>query len=118
MLEIGQKLDVDNILFKYNSADIQPQSFSALNLVVQMLRARPALHIRVSGHSDSLGTNDYNFKLSQQRANAVKTYITESGIDPHRIEPVGMGVEEPIAPNSSEEGRRLNRRTDFIITQK
>ncbi|HET7152263.1 MAG TPA: OmpA family protein [Candidatus Kapabacteria bacterium] len=118
VLEIGQKLDVDNILFQYNSAEIEPQSFSTLNRIVQMLKARPTLHIRVLGHSDSTGADEYNFRLSQQRAFAVQKYIAESGIDAHRIEPVGMGKGDPIAPNTSEDGRRLNRRTEFIITEK
>ncbi|HZV12626.1 MAG TPA: OmpA family protein [Candidatus Kapabacteria bacterium] len=118
VLQIGQKLDVDNILFQYNSAEIQPQSFPTLNRIAQMLRARPTLHIRVLGHSDSTGADEYNFRLSQQRAFAVQKYIAESGIDPHRVEPVGMGKDDPIAPNTSEDGRRLNRRTEFIITEK
>jgi outer membrane protein OmpA-like peptidoglycan-associated protein/Mg-chelatase subunit ChlD len=118
VLQIGQKLDVDNILFEYNSATIEPQSFPTLNRIAQMLKARPTLHIRVLGHSDSTGADEYNFRLSQQRAFAVQKYISESGIDLHRVEPVGMGKDDPIAPNTSEDGRRLNRRTEFIITEK
>ena len=118
VLEIGQKLVLDNIVFEYNSADILKQSFPVLDRIVQMLRARPSLHIRVLGHSDSTGTPEYNFRLSQRRALAVQTYITESGIDQHRVEPVGMGMSEPLASNDNEIGRRLNRRTEFIITRK
>ncbi len=118
VLEIGQKLVLDNIFFEFNSAEIRPASYPVLDRIVQMLRARPSLHIRVLGHSDSTGTEEYNFHLSQQRANAVKKYITESGVDERRIEPVGMGRDEPLASNDSEVGRQLNRRTEFIITQK
>lgn len=118
VLEIGQKLVLDNILFENNSAEIQKACLPVMDQIVQMMKARPSLHIRVLGHSDSTGAGEYNFRLSQRRAMSVQQYISESGIDEHRIEPVGMGKDEPIASNDTEVGRQLNRRTEFIITSK
>jgi OmpA-OmpF porin, OOP family len=89
---------------------------------VQILKDNPAITVLIRSHTDSVGKDDYNLKLSDARANSVVVYLKNKGIEQERLESKGMGETEFIAPNSlpngkdNPEGRALNRRTDFKIT--
>ena len=80
-----------------------------------MLKDNPELRIRFIGHTDDVGTNSDNQKLSEGRANSVRQEMMNRGIDPTRIEAEGRGESEPIVPNTSDENRAKNRRVEFII---
>jgi outer membrane protein OmpA-like peptidoglycan-associated protein len=82
------------------------------------LKKNPSLKIEISGHTDDVGNEQSNLKLSQSRAEAVKNYLTEKGITADRLTAKGYGKSKPIALNSTEEGRKQNRRTEFTVLSK
>ena len=112
---------MDNIYFAFNKAEILPESFDAIdNQIVAFMNKYPTMVIEVGGHTDSKGSDTYNLKLSQARANAVKKYLESKGIEADRVEAIGYGETKPIAPNTingkdNPEGRQKNRRTEFKV---
>ncbi|MEO0183664.1 MAG: OmpA family protein, partial [candidate division WOR-3 bacterium] len=81
-----------------------------------ILTMHPEIEVEIQGHTDDIGADAYNLKLSQKRAEAVRDYlINKHMIEPVRLIPVGYGERRPIADNSTEEGRRKNRRVEFLI---
>ena len=86
-----------------------------LNRVVKLLEENPAIEIEMSAHTDSYGSDEYNFKLSDNRARSVMEYILSKGIAPHRIISQGYGETKPVAQNDTPENRQLNRRVEFTI---
>lgn len=103
------------VFFDFNSATLKNESIPDLNRAVQLLKDLPSNRVRVSGHTDSVGSAEFNLKLSQDRAVAVRQYLIQHGIDGSRIEAIGMGETMPIATNDTEEGRALNRRVEFQL---
>ena len=84
-----------------------------LDEVVKVLKKNPGLRVEFGGHTDSVGTAAYNMKLSQRRANAVKAYLVNMGIDAQRLSTAGYGLTKPVASNDTVEGRSLNRRVEI-----
>lgn len=113
----GAVSTLNNIYFAVNKYDVLPESAADLNLLAHFLQLNPKLHIEIAGHTDNTGNPQKNLLLSAQRAAAVKEYLLKQGIAPHRIATRGYGATAPLASNETEQGRRLNRRTDFTITQ-
>ena len=103
---------LDNVYFDSNKADIKPESINALNLLVDAMKDDVRMKIEIAGHTDDKGDKNWNLKLSQMRADAVKNYLTSRGINPNRIISKGYGQYKPIADNSTPEGRNKNRRTE------
>lgn len=103
------------ITFDFNSYAIKPQFQATLNEVAQTLQAYPSTIIDVLGHTDSVGTHEYNQQLSEQRAQAVANYLTARGVQPARIATRGHGETMPIADNSTEAGRAANRRVEIKV---
>lgn len=118
VLEIGRKLVLDNIHFAYNRYDIEESSMPELDYLVNLMKARPTLRIKIEGHTDDAGDDVYNLRLSRLRAESVKLYMVRKGIASDRLFTIGYGESKPTAANDDDEGRRLNRRTEFIILQK
>jgi OOP family OmpA-OmpF porin len=77
----------------------------------------PGLRVEVQGFTDSIGTEEYNQGLSERRANAVKDYLVERGVNPEKISAKGYGELNPVASNDTKEGRALNRRVEFAATE-
>jgi OmpA-OmpF porin, OOP family len=103
------------ILFDTGNASIQKDSDAVLdNLTATTMRC-PDAHVEISGHTDSVGNDDTNIQLSQQRAEAVADYLVKAGIPPERLNAVGYGKTRPIASNDTEEGRAQNRRIEFDV---
>jgi outer membrane protein OmpA-like peptidoglycan-associated protein len=117
-LDEGKRFVFEDLLFAPNQAALATEFVPELERVVRLMHVRPTMRIRVEGHADASGPHDKNVILAQQRAEAVKKYLMQSGISPLRLESIGYGDSRPIADNSTEEGRRLNRRTEFVILQK
>ncbi len=90
-------------------------SYKLLNQVVQVLTDYPKMRVRIEGHTDNIGGDRFNLKLSQQRADAVRNYLIAKGIAPDRLEAVGYGLTRPVASNKTAKGRAQNRRTEFHI---
>jgi len=102
-----------NIQFEFDSSVLKTSSYPALDKVASDLRANSAAKIGLDGHASAEGTEAYNVNLSRDRANSVKTYLVNSGVDANRISVKAYGESRPIASNATEEGRILNRRVEI-----
>lgn len=108
-------VELNNLFFDFNKATLRKESITELNNLVKLLKDNPKMRIEVAGHTDSIGTVFVNDKLSQERAEAVKTYLVDKGIATARLRAKGYGSRVPKATNDTEEGRQQNRRTEFEI---
>jgi outer membrane protein OmpA-like peptidoglycan-associated protein len=115
---VGTKIILKNIFFDFDKATLRPESTNELERLTRLLNDVPTLKIEISGHTDSKGAADYNQKLSQNRAKAVVDYLVKAGIAADRLTFAGYGKDQPIATNDTDEGRQLNRRTEFKIISK
>ncbi len=110
---------LDRVHFETNKAVIRRGSYTILDQVISVLKGHPEIRsIRVEGHTDSVGSAKHNRRLSQARAEAVRTYLVEHGVAPARLEARGYGEDRPIARNRSREGRAENRRVEFVILER
>ncbi len=114
---VGRKLIIKNLLFKTGSSDLN-SAVPSLDTIAMYMTRKPAVVIRVEGHTDSQGPEWLNKKLSQKRADAVKRYLIRKGIGSPRIRTYGYGESKPIATNETDYGRSLNRRTEVVIVEK
>lgn len=114
-IAVGSKIILKNIFFDFDKATLRPESTNELQRLTKLLNDVPTMKIEISGHTDSKGANDYNLKLSDNRAKAVVDYLIKAGISANRLVYKGYGEEQPISTNDTEEGRQLNRRTEFKI---
>ena len=115
---VGSKIILKNIFFDFDKATLRPESTNELERLTKLLQDVPTLKIEIGGHTDSKGADDYNKKLSDNRAKAVVTYLIGKGIAADRLTSAGYGEEQPIATNDTDEGRQMNRRTEFKILSK
>lgn len=104
-----------NILFDFSKATIRPESYAILDEIARQLRKYPRVKLGVHGHTDNVGGEEFNQRLSVQRAEAVVDALVERGIDRSRLRPRGFGMLQPVAPNDTEENRQKNRRTEFVV---
>lgn len=117
-IEVGSTVRLNNIFFETGKSELKSESYNELNRVVEMLTQNPSMTIELSGHTDNVGNDASNKKLSQDRANACKAYLESKGIDASRLKAVGYGKDKPVADNGTEEGKALNRRVEFTILTK
>jgi|DewCreStandDraft_2_1066082.scaffolds.fasta_scaffold00688_11 uncharacterized protein YegL len=103
------------IEFDFDQATIRPESLPLLERIADAMKAHPSLIIEVRGHTDDRGTDAYNLRLSQRRAEAVVEALVAMGVERSRLRAVGFGKSRPLVPNTSEENRARNRRTEFVI---
>ena len=106
------------ILFDTGKATIKFQSAEVLNQIINVLKKFPKSRFRIEGYTDSTGKKQKNIELSQNRADAVKIYLIQGGIDQSRLESKGYGPENPIASNKTRKGRELNRRVEINLIKK
>lgn len=111
----GDALVLQNIQFEYNSSMLTEDSQNGIEMLVAFLRRNAELHVELAGHTDNIGSESYNLKLSADRAEAVYNALIEKGIEAFRLTSKGYGSSKPLAPNDSDEHRALNRRTEMII---
>ncbi len=114
-IEVGQVVRLNNVFFDFDKWDLRPESYLELDRVVKLLTDNPAIEIEMSAHTDNRGADDYNFKLSDNRARSVMEYILSKGIATNRITSQGYGETKPVAENDTDENRQLNRRVEFKI---
>ncbi|MCJ8211231.1 OmpA family protein [Mucilaginibacter sp. RS28] len=117
-IEIGKKVVLKNIFFDTNQYDLKPQSKAELQKIIEFLNANPTVRVEISGHTDDVGKDQINQTLSENRAKAVYSYLTANGIGGGRLVYKGYGKTLPMVPNSNEENRARNRRTEFKIIGK
>ncbi len=118
VLEVDKKFVLDNILFDFNRATFDMTYTDDLGRIIAMLNMYQGMHIEIRGHTDFIGSDEYNVALSDARARAVKKFFSDRGVSTDRMTTRGMGKSQPVAPNDTELGRRLNRRTEIVITRK
>jgi outer membrane protein OmpA-like peptidoglycan-associated protein len=114
-IAVGSKVALRNIFFDVGKAVLRPESNSELDRLAKLMKDVPGLKIEISGHTDNTGSATVNETLSQSRAEAVVTYLTSKGIPSSRLTAKGYGSSKPVATNNTDEGRQLNRRTEFEI---
>lgn len=117
-IEVGKKMTLKNIFFDFDKATLKKESFFELNHVARFMRENPTVRIQLSGHTDYKGSAEYNMTLSQNRAKAAMDYLIKKGVPPQRMEYKGYGKTQPIADNTTDAGRALNRRTEILIIAK
>ena len=114
-LSVGDAVVLQNIHFEYNSADLTADSQSGIEMLTEFLKRNPGLKVELAGHTDNVGSESYNQKLSADRAEVVRNALIANGIDSDRLTARGYGASKPLKANDSEEHRALNRRTEMII---
>ncbi len=112
----AQEILTNVVYFEYDSFALTPQAENTLRTKASILRANPALEIRVEGHADERGSTEYNIALGQRRAESVRTFLTGYGIPATRISTISYGKERPAVEGSNEQAWALNRRAEFAVT--
>jgi outer membrane protein OmpA-like peptidoglycan-associated protein len=112
----GLIVNLSDVLFDFNQASLKPGTKEKLAKVSGILLAYPSLHMNVEGHTDSIGSDEYNLKLSQRRADAVRDYLTANGINSANIQAIGLGKAGPVASNDTAAGRQQNRRVEMVVS--
>ncbi|MCK5768981.1 OmpA family protein [Algiphilus sp.] len=112
---LSDVIQLYGVLFAFDSADLHANARRLLNPVVEIFNRYPDLEVEVAGHTDSLGSDEYNQELSQRRAESVKQYLADHGVPAGQVSAVGYGESEPVATNDTEEGREENRRVEIRI---
>ena len=108
---------IENVYFDFDKSNIKSEFIPILVEVADVMKQNPGLTVRVEGHTDSLGTMEYNEKLSEKRAMAAKQYLLDQGISKDRISTASFGHSMPAATNDTEWGRAENRRDEFKWTR-
>ena len=112
--EVGTVVVLKNVFFDFDRSDLQPSSYVELDKLVEYLEHN-RVNIEIAGHTDNQGSDEYNDRLSRDRAKAVYDYLVQHGVAAGRLSYQGYGKRQPIADNETEEGRAANRRTEFRI---
>jgi outer membrane protein OmpA-like peptidoglycan-associated protein len=110
--------DFDRLLFDTGSATLQPQSDDQLRAIATILKAYPNAHVKIGGYTDNVGSPAENLRLSEERAANVRAQLVGLGIQPDRLEAEGYGETHPVADNSTDTGRAMNRRISMLVTEK
>ena len=114
-MELNKPLTLNNIYFETGKSNLLDSSFAELNTLFNILKSKPKMVIQISGYTDNIGKTQDNIVLSEARANAVKKYLTDKGIDNNRIIAKGYGSSNPKASNDTAEGRAKNRRVEIMV---
>ena len=114
----GEGVVLPNIFFDFNKATLRPESFPALSRVLALMQEYPTIRVELGGHTDCVGSDSYNQRLSEARAESCRQYLIQQGVSPDRITAVGYGETQPIDPRCDPvKGNQINRRTEFKILQ-
>lgn len=113
--ELPKTYILQNVYFDTGKSTLRSNSYTALKNLAELLKNKSTMTIEIAGHTDNVGNDDANKKLSENRAKSVKDYLVKQGIDSNRITTKGYGETQPIAPNSTDEGKQKNRRTEIHI---
>jgi outer membrane protein OmpA-like peptidoglycan-associated protein len=116
-IKVGEKMQLSNVFYEVDSWDLKKESISELNNLANLLSENKALIMEIGGYTDSTGTDEYNLVLSEKRALSVVNYLIGKGISIKRLKYKGYGNTYPIGNNVTEEGRKLNRRTEAKIIE-
>jgi outer membrane protein OmpA-like peptidoglycan-associated protein len=112
----GLIVNLSDVLFDFNKANLKPGAREKLARVAGIVQSHPGLVMQVEGHTDNVGSDDYNQRLSERRATAVRDYLVEQGIASNTIGTAGFGESQPVATNGTAAGRQQNRRVELVVT--
>ncbi len=112
----GLIVNISDVLFDFNKYTLKPGAREKMAKVSGILLAYPGLKIQVEGHTDSVGSDEYNQKLSEQRAGAVRDYLTSQGVPSPMVTSIGLGKSQPVASNDTAAGRQQNRRVELVVS--
>jgi outer membrane protein OmpA-like peptidoglycan-associated protein len=112
----GLIVNISDVLFDFNKYTLKPEAREKMAKVSGILLAYPGLKIQLEGHTDSVGSDDYNQKLSEQRADTVRGYLIDQGVPTDSLTAIGLGKAGPVASNDTAAGRQKNRRVDMVVT--
>lgn len=115
--ELPKVYTLDNVYFDTGKSTLRAESFKELNELAEFMRQKKTLVIEIAGHTDNVGSAESNLKLSEGRANAVRDYLIRKGIKPERIIAKGYGDTQPVANNTTDEGKQKNRRTEVRVVK-
>jgi outer membrane protein OmpA-like peptidoglycan-associated protein len=116
-VKVGEKVVLNNILFELGKSVLTTSSYAELDKLVQIMKDNPKMKIEISGHTDNTGNPVINAKLSTDRAKAVVDYLVKKGVEQNRMTYMGYGSDQPIAENTTDAGRKKNRRVEFKILE-
>lgn len=116
-ITVTKPVILKNVFFETGSAELKNESLTELNRLKKLLEENSAMNIQVGGHTDDVGSEEDNLNLSENRAKSVYVYLVNGGISERRLSYKGFGETKPIASNDTEEGRKKNRRTEFVVVQ-
>ena len=114
----NDRLVLVGVNFAFDKSDLLPESYPVLDKAVKLLNDKSNVDVEIEGYTDYIGSDAYNQELSIQRAQTVMTYLVSKGIAQTRLSTIGYGKGNPVADNTTEEGRRMNRRIVFRIINK
>jgi len=114
-VKVGGRIVLNNLFFDTDKSELRPASLPELALMVKTMQQFPKIKIEISGHTDNTGSEEINKKLSQSRADAVKTFLQEKGVASTRVTAIGYSSSKPLSDNKTEKGKQLNRRTELKI---
>jgi len=112
----GLVVNMADVLFDFGKYDLKTDAKIKLAKLGGIIQAHPSLHLAIEGHTDNIGSDEANMKLSQQRADAVRDFLVQQGLTADTVTAVGLGKAEPVADNSTNEGRQKNRRVEIIVS--
>lgn len=114
---VGHVMRLQNLIFEVGNSKIDPESFTELDLVLNMLRENPTMVIQLEGHTDYVGAAGDNMKLSQRRVESVRNYLVSKGVNKNRLRTKAFGGTQPLSRDNTPEAHRLNRRVEVRILQ-
>jgi outer membrane protein OmpA-like peptidoglycan-associated protein len=117
-VEVGTTIRLNNLFFDFARSELRSESFPELNRAARFLKANPSVRVEIAGHTDDIGTDEDNQRLSVARARAVVSYLVRKGIEETRLDPRGYGESRPLAANHDDDGRQMNRRVEFRILER
>ncbi|HEX7014949.1 MAG TPA: OmpA family protein [Cyclobacteriaceae bacterium] len=117
-IEVGITVRLKNVYFDFDKTTLKEESYPELNKVVAFLQQNPTVEIEIAGHTDYMGSDEYNLNLSQGRCQSVVDYLVSQGVDSYRLTAQGYGESRPVDTNETDEGRANNRRVEFTVLKK
>jgi hypothetical protein len=112
----GLIMNMPDVLFDFNKYSLKPDAREKLAKISGILLAHPDLKVQVEGYTDSIGSEEYNQKLSEERADAVRSYLVSQSVNQSGVSAEGLGKSDPIADNSTSAGRAKNRRVELVVS--
>ena len=112
----GLIVNLSDVLFDFNQATLRPGAREKLSKIAGIVVSHPGLVLEAEGHADAIGSDGYNLRLSERRAESVRTFLMGEGVEPDTISALGFGESRPVATNSTAEGRQQNRRVELVVS--